>query len=338
MKKSSLVIGLIAFTFFLSITQRVIAQTESNTPLKLTAIPARLGDEDYSLSGKPGQLIQTTVQVKNTSDQVQQIFTQVEDFTIGEDGEKPVPTTEETKWNLAKWMTLSSDTQTLKPSEVGEVNISIQVPLDAVPGGRYAMVMHSPLKTDLANQSGSGISQRVGTLVYFVVEGEIHEEAYLRDIQKDNFFEFGPVPFSFTLENRSDIHLHPSIQVEISNMLGKKVDTFGIESKNIFPGQSRKFPEHWNRVWGLGKYTAVITASYGTQGKTVTGSFSFWMIPLRVILGGVFGVVLFIAMAILLKRKISDDVEVRAEEKRQLDKKVNKKSQSLADQFKDEHH
>jgi hypothetical protein len=324
----------------------VLAQSDENfssedatASLKLTAIPARLGDADYSLKGKPGEIIQASVQVKNTSSEEQQVRTLVENFVVSEDGEKPIPTAEEHRWNLARWITLQPSTQTIAPGEIGTVDLFITVPEDAVPGGRYAMVMHSPtVSQDSANGSGTGISQRVGTLVYFMVEGEIHQEAYIKQVEVKDFFEFGPVPFSFVIENQSDIHLHPNIQVTMNNMRGQQVDDFIIEPKNIFPGESRAFDGQWDRVWGFGKYTATISASYGTVGKVALAEFSFWMIPLRVILGGVLGVITFIVSLIQLKRKIHHEQEVFTEQQKQLDQKVNppKKVSSEFDHLRDE--
>lgn len=328
-----------AITFLLLHPLKSFAQ-ETPTPLQLTAIPARLGDADYSLKGKPGEIVTATVQVKNTSTTPKQVRTIVEDFVIGEDGTQPIPvdSENENRWNLANWITLSAETQALEPSKVGVVQLTITVPTDAIPGGRYAMIMHSPLvTTDPASNSGTGISQRVGTLIYFLVEGEIHEEAYLKNIQSESFFEFGPVPFSFEIENRSDLHLHPNIQVEITNMLGKSSDHFVIESKNVFPGEQRAFEAAWNRKWGLGRYNALITTTYGQKGNVVTGEFTFWIIPLRVILVILFIIALVLSTMVAMQRKLHSSLEDKVEEEKQLKAKLRKTPSSEFDHFKDEH-
>ncbi len=259
-------------------------------PIRLTALPARLGDSDYSLHGKPGQLVQAVVHIKNSSSTTQTIQTLIEDFTVIDDTGKPVPVTPLTpsKWQLADWVTLTPTNQVVESGQVADIQLSIQVPSDALPGGRYAMVMSAPVIDKQAAGSGTGIAQQVGTLLYFVVDGQINEESYISNVQAKQWYEFGPVPFSFEMDNRSDIHIHPNIQVAITNMLGAQADTFVIEPKNIFPGEKTTFNGIWQRKWGLGKYSGRITANYGTQGKVALGEFSFWLIPIRAILGVIF--------------------------------------------------
>lgn len=309
------VAALVTMITMVVVTQSVHAQLSPEIETtRLTALPARLGDADYSLHAKPGELVQTSVQIKNSSETVQTIRTSIDDFTVIDDAGQPVPVVPGTpsKWKMADWITLTPDTQTLSTGQVGEITLSIQVPADALPGGRYAMVMSAPVAKDNTAGSGTGISQQVGTLLYFVVDGQINEEAYIRDVQIKKWFEFGPVPFSFVMDNRSDIHITPQIQVTITNMLGQQSDEFLIESKNIFPGSERLFEEVWQRRFGLGKYSGIITASYGKSGLVTLGHFTFWMIPIRAILGILFvfssGFYVLIAVARRMK-------EVREEER-----------------------
>lgn len=306
--------------------------------LQMTAIPPRLG-EDFSLKAKPGQTIQTTVRVKNSSTQPQTFKSIVEDFIIGEDGKEPIPVQEETssQWSLAKWMTITPPINTLQPNQSATINVLIEVPADALPGGRYAMIMHEPTVSDsLGSGASAGVSQRVGTLVYFLVEGDVHEEAYIRDVQAKGFFENGPIPFSFKIENRSDIHIRPNVEVEITNMLGQKSGSITLEPQNIFPYTERQYASQWTRQWGFGKYTATITANYGNSGKVVTGIFSFWLIPLKLILSIIFGLSTLIAAFVLFKKKMSNRSTQTKQEIETLKQKVKSLENEKLHSFKDE--
>ncbi|HEX7017744.1 MAG TPA: hypothetical protein VF209_02455 [Patescibacteria group bacterium] len=284
--------------------------TFAQSSLTLTAIPPRLGD-DLSLKGKPGEKLQTSIRVRNASDQPVQVQSLAQDFVIGEDGETPVAVTEEVsnRWSLAKWVTLTPNVQTLQPNEAGTINVLIEIPSDALPGGHYAMVTHQPM-TGSANEiapttgAGSSLNQRVGTLLYVVVDGPINEEAFIRNFSLPTFSEYGPVPFSFSVDNQSDIHITPQIGIEIYNIFGQKVDTIVVESKNIFPLLSRDFEGKWERIWGIGPYTAKAVMSYGTQGQIVVAKTTFWLFPLSLVLAGLVVLMVFLVISIAVRRHL----------------------------------
>ncbi len=270
----------------------------------LTAIPPRLGD-DFALKAKPGEKIQTTIRIRNSSSKSLPIHTLVQDFIIGEDGETPQPVTDATsnRWSLASWITISPENQVLQPGQTASVNVLVTVPADALPGGHYAMVLHEP-SSGLPSGAGSEsvIAQRVGTLVYFLVEGPINEEAFIRNFKFADFTEYGPVDYAFSVENMSDIHVKPSITVDIYNIFGQKVDSLTVEPKNVFPLMARNYTGQWNRVWGIGFYTAKLTMSFGTQGQIVVANDQFWLIPYKLVLAGFVILVSLIGAAVAVRR------------------------------------
>ncbi|HYD34819.1 MAG TPA: hypothetical protein VD999_02020 [Vitreimonas sp.] len=258
----------------------------------LTAIPPRLG-ENRELKAKPGETIQAVVRVRNGSNKPIFIKTSAQDFILSEDGQTPIPVQDNVsnRWSLASWMTLSTTSQRLGPNQSGNVNVVITVPADALPGGHYAMVMHEPTTApapagseEATAKSAALVSQRVGTLLYFEVEGPINEAAFVRNFSMPKFTEYGPVPFKFTVENMSDIHIRPQVGVEIYNIFNRKVDTIVIEPKNVFPFVAREFEGKWDRVWGIGPYRAKLTMSYGQAGAVVVAKTSFWLIPIKLVL------------------------------------------------------
>jgi hypothetical protein len=271
--------------------------------ITITAIPPRLGD-DGTLKAKPGEKIQASVRVRNSSKQTVRLESLVQDFVIGEDGSTPTPVddTVSNRWSLASWTVLTPTSQTLKPGEVGQLTVLIEVPADALPGGHYAMVLHRPAvnqgQFELKGAASSGVNQRVGTLLYVMVDGPINEEAFVRNFTFPKFSEFGPMPFGFAVENGSDIHIKPQISIEIYNFFGKQVETIQIEPKNIFPLTSRSFEGQWDRVWGIGPYSARLVMSYGSQGQVAIAKTSFWLIPYRLVIAAL--VVIFSALAVLV--------------------------------------
>jgi len=277
----------------------------------LTAIPPRLGDNG-DLKAKPGEKIQTLVRIRNSSDRALPVNSLIRDFIIGEDGKTPIQVGSDVsnRWSLASWVTISPEIQTIQPRQTAQVSVLISVPEDALPGGHYAMILHEPSQST-NNRGGnpetdpqSVVAQRVGTLVYFMVEGPINEEAFVRNLQLPNLTEYGPVPFKFTVENVSDIHIKPNITMEISNLFGKKVDTIVLDQMNVFPYVSRDYQGQWDRVWGFGRYQARVVMSYGAQGRVALATTSFWLIPYRLLMAIGVGVMALLTVIMLVRRHL----------------------------------
>jgi hypothetical protein len=276
----------------------------------ITAIPPRLG-EDLSLTAKPGEKIQTSVRVRNGSSQTLTISSIAQDFIVDTNGQTPIAINDSTsnRWSLASWMLLTPSVQEIEPGQTAVVNVVIEVPDDALPGGHYAMITHQPnagggvdKKFTIGRAGSSTLKQRVGTLVYLKVEGPINEAAFIRNLKFPKFTEYGPVPFSFAVDNQSDIHLRPQVGVEIYNFFGQKVDTIQFETKNVFPFIARNFEGEWDRIWGFGKYTAKVVMSYGSNGQVAIVSTSFWLLPVTLLLAGLIVLLALTAIIIVVRR------------------------------------
>jgi len=307
------------------------AQVISNE-IRVVASPTRVG-ADNSLLLQPGEKRQITLKVRNVSAQAIDAITTVQDFIIDEDGSTPIPVElpdgVSNKWSLANWITIVPNAQTLQPNEIVQLNALIEVPADALPGGKYAMIIHEPLAAgtaqDVLNQvestaSESRVNPKVGTLVYVVVDGPINESAFVRDFSFPKFAEYGPVPFSFSVDNQSDIHITPQISVAIFNIFGQKVETITLESKNVFPLSTRTFSGEWDKIWGAGYYTAEVTMSFGKEGQIAMAKTNFWFFPATLVIG--IGTAILGLLAILLAvrkhivhRKTMDKQRIDALEK-----------------------
>lgn len=310
----------------------------SRSAVTLIATPPRLG-EDGTLVGQPGETLQVQVQVRNATNQPMTIATVAEDFIVGEDGRTPIPVEGQanSRWSLASWLQLPINTVRVPAQSSQAVPVIIQIPADALPGGRYAMIMHQPVVGEAgenaaeAANNAAKVTQRVGTLVYVRVAGDITENASIRNLTVPSLVEFGPVPISFEVENVSDVHIRPSIEVRIRNTFGQVVDTFLVEPQNVFPYTHREFTTQWDRVWGLGRYRVELQMVYGEQGQVVTISRGFWMIPLQLIL------TLFIvigaagAIAIAVRRHLKHRQDVSQQHIHLLEDRIRQLEEELHD-------
>jgi len=317
--KIALIAGFVAVSaVFLNLTSKVLAQYDETNATKtiaqdqvsLTAIPPRLGD-DGSLHAAPGEKLQVQLRVRNISEQTVFVTTSAKDFILDSDGETPVPIDDNVsnRWSLASWLTITPTEHTITSKSTAGVNVLIEIPKDALPGGHYAMVLHEPGRSQNGNytiietgDSASAIQQRVGTLLYVIVDGLINEEAYVRDFNFPNFNEYGPVPFSYTVENNSDVHITPQVSIEIFNIFNQRIETIKVEPKNIFPLSARSFDGQWDRVWGWGLYKAKLTMSYGSSGSLVIANTSFWLLPIKIIIAVISVLLILILAGLAVKR------------------------------------
>lgn len=306
-------------------------KTIAQDQIALTAIPPRLGD-DGSLKVAPGEKLQVQIRVRNISEQPVSVITSAQDFILDKDGETPVAIDDSgsNRWSLASWLTLTPTEHRITPKSTIGINVLIDVPEDALPGGHYAMILHEPgngsqngeFGINTNNESSTSINQRVGTLLYIVVDGPINEEAYVRDFNFPQFSEYGPINFDFVVENNSDVHITPQMKVEVFNIFNKKVETIAIEPKNIFPLTNRDFNSQWDRVWGWGFYKAKLTMSYGSAGSIVVANSTFWLLPITIILAATALLLILLFVILSIKKHLKHRKDMDEKHIQELESKI----------------
>ena len=322
----------IAISTSAPIARAQTAGATANNEVALTAVPPRLGD-DYTLVVQPGQTVQAAIEVRNPSSNPISVETNARDFYVGEDGETPMPVESDdvnTKWALAQWITLTPNSMTIDPGKAATVLVTIEVPADALPGGRYAMILHKPISNGAAsNTTGAQINAQVGTLLYVVVDGEVSENAEVSQFAfTPNFLEMGPADYKLSIANHSSLHIRPRGTITIKNMLGNVVGKIDVESKNVFPDYARSFDGTWNKTWGFGKYTAIFQGTYGTQAKELAMATTFWILPVRLILAIILAIILVAVVIVATRTKYSKMLEAEEEKVRKLDEKLKKARKS----------
>lgn len=167
------------------------------------------------------------------------------------------------------------------------VPITISVPPDAEPGGRYGSVLVSTVSVEATPQvSGiapkSAIVARIGTLFFITVPGDIVREGALKDfgtIPDQGFFTSGPITFSLLYENNSTVHLNPYGEIRIRNMFGEEVGFVILEPWFALPQSLRLREVAWDRALLWGRYTATAHINRGYDDIVDTKEIVFWVIP-----------------------------------------------------------
>lgn len=296
----------------------------------LSAIPPRL-----ELSVAPGKVVTKQIKVRNESNVEKIITTTSRDYIVVDDKGTPVQledgATSENRWAASSWIQVSPSKTKIKPGETKSLVVTVIAPIDALPGGHYAMILHTPNNETVLNQTGASVQTNVATLLYITVPGEIKQDALIKDFTAPKFSEYGPVDFKTTVTNFSDIHITPFGNVTVKNWLGGQTAKIDLVDTNIFPYTSRTLTSVLNKKWLFGRYTATFNAGYGTAGQALVASLIFWVIPWKLILLLAVAALLLGVIVYLLKNKpktpaqVEDQVEELEKELTDLKKKYQDK-------------
>jgi hypothetical protein len=289
---------------FINLTSYLILHTPSvlaQSAFGISAIPPRL-----EINVKPGEVVTKEIKVRNESP-VNKIFsTTIKDFIVTDDQGTPLQlpdTANPSRWAASTWIQVSPANFRIKPGETKSLMLTVLTPKDALPGGHYAMVLHSPENQIAISGSGSEIQTNVGTLAYITVAGPITQKAQIIDFSAPRFSEYGPINFQTIVKNLSDIHITPVGAVVVKNSLGLKTAELDLTSTNIFPLTTRTLTNTLNRKLLLGRYRAQINAAYGTAGGLLTATLFFWVIPWRLIILLIIMVIIIGTLSSLFTRR-----------------------------------
>lgn len=277
------------------------SSVRAQSALGLSAIPPRL-----EVTINPGATVTKELKIRNESKTEKVITTTSKDFIVTDSEGTPtqLEDLDETsnRWAASSWVHLSPGSFKLRPGETKSIMITIIAPEDALPGGHYSTVLHTPKNEALLSETGSFIETNVGTLVYITIPGDIKEDARIIDFSAPGFSEHGPINFHTIIANLSDIHITPTGSISIKNWFGNKTADLPLSLTNIFPNTSREFSNTLDRRWLFGRYSATLSAGYGATGQALAATVFFWVIPWRLISLVIASLLLLIIILHLIRR------------------------------------
>ncbi len=312
----SVVIATLALGAVLPTPISFVSQAHAQQITATTAIPPKV-----DLQGNPGQTLTATLKVRNDSDETQNYAIDVTDFVVVDNQGTPIPVAPNAsnRWSLRNWITAPQ----LVPVDAGGIqvfNVTIKIPMGALPGGHYAMLTYTPnadAKPGDLKKTGNIITQRVGTLFYVTVSGPVNEQASITKFSAPSFLEKGPVDFNGTIASLSDIHVDPKGTITISNPINSKVAEISVDAGNIFPETSRDFSAIWNQTWGWGRYRADLNLTYGAAGVLTATAF-FWLFPIRLVIYSLIALIAVLTAVLLLNKRSKRHQEALEKEVKEL--------------------
>ena len=251
----------------------------------------------FEMSAVPLQAWNSTVKVINNNPQDLTVYASVVNFAPqGENGQgKFLPVFKDFTEGktLAEWITVSEEPYTIPRESSAAIPLTINVPVDASPGGHYAAIMIGTRPPDSGTSLQVKTSQVVTSLFFVRVAGDVVENGVVRTFRPtDSFVETSEVDFEVRFENKGNVHLQPQGEIVITNMWGKERGIVPINHQthfgNVLPESIREFNFTWKgeqSVTDIGRYKAVLTLAYGQDVRNfVNQSTFFWVIPIKAVL------------------------------------------------------
>lgn len=259
----------------------VFAQSPSPSPSSPTA-GLTLIPPSFELTGNVGGSLNNIVKLQNNLTTPVRIAVDRRNFTaIGEQGAVGL-TEDETSFSLASWISVSPSEVTVAPGATQEFNFTVNIPLNAEPGGHFGSIVFRTIPSENLSGSGAALATELGSLILLRIAGSTTEEAAIASFEPEKtFLEYGPVNLITRVENQGNVHITPTGTITITNMLGKKVAQFPLESRHVLPGAIRRLESSWDTKWGFGRYTATVVMVYGKDQIQRAGVTNFILLPYR---------------------------------------------------------
>ena len=286
------------------------------------------------LAADPGQTVTANIRIRNVTKGELIAKGKADDFGAGanEDGQPKLllDETGSTRYSLKFWVQGVPDLR-LAPQELKTTTVKIVVPKDAEPGGHFGVVRFTAVPPNL-DGTGVALSASIGALILLKVSGTITEKVSLAEfstsqssqqkgkepiVKKGSFFEHGPVDFLVRVRNEGSVHEKVKGSIEVKDWLGKKVATVGVNDKggNVLPDSIRKFNQSLSNKQLFGHYSAALTLNY-SNGKTLSASLGFWVIPWKLILLAVLGLIVLIFILKVALRRYNNHIIAQARKQR----------------------
>lgn len=277
-----------------------------------------VGPGKIELQMQPGQTQTVEIKVSNRLGDPRDFRIEVEDFSGSQSADRPVVLygTGRGPYSLRDYIYPETNILEIDHAKRAVIPVTVSIPEDAEPGGLYGSVLISVASPANAAGSqgqvgaGAAIISRIGVLFFVRIAGEVNEEARMIDFTTKNdqtIFTKGPVPFEVNFENSGSVHVNPYGVISVKNMLGQTIGEQPIDPWFMLPGSVRSREISWDRPLLIGKYTATVELNRGYDDIIDTGSVSVWVIPVKLLVGILLGLIILF----VLLRFIFTKIEIR---------------------------
>jgi hypothetical protein len=259
--------------------------------VKLRIAPVLIEDE-----ANPGETITRKISVENLSSDILPVQAFAADvYSIDEEGRLGVDGSAGTS-SAKDWFRFDRE-MILDPGVEREIDVTIVVPRNAQPGGRYVSVFVNPLIDNQTQTESSKLSvqSQIGVLFFLTVKGDIIKKGEIGGFEISPINAGSKVRMKASLKNTGNVHLRPHAVITVRNILGITTDEINVQdygSLSVLPGKTRAAVVKWDKAFPLAIYRAELVVNNGPEIRLTSSKwFIVWNVWLVVVLvlGGFFG-------------------------------------------------
>ena len=280
-----------------------------------------------SIITQPGSTVSADLKVKNGGTGIETLQVGLMKFGVyGEEG-KPKLMEREKGDDFFDWVSFSEKTFDVAPNQWKTITAKFNIPKSASFGYYYAVTFSRAQNEKTSGPRQTAIVGATATLVLIEVRvPSAKREVEVVEFSADKkFYEFLPAAFTVKLKNKGNVHVAPRGNIFIDK--GSKGDVAIVEVNpekgSLLPDSNRIFTSRWtdgfpvyipkvenkkevhdnkgNMVYNLkwdfsqahklrwGRYTANMLLVYddGKRDQAIEGRVTFWVVPWRLVLGGI---------------------------------------------------
>lgn len=279
-----------------------------------------VGPGKVDISLEPGQMKVANMIVTNRMGEPKTFIFEIEDVAGGDDDQSVVLLGDDRgPYTLKDYISIPHIEFTLEHMQRATIPVTVSLPADAEPGGRYGSVLVSTVSRDAdldgaeTTAPSSAIISRIGTLFFVSTPGstDINGELVSFDtVASKSLFTTGPIDFGLVFENTGSLHLNPYGEISVTNMTGEEVGFVEIDPWFSLPQSVRTREISWNKELLVGRYTATARINRGYEDIVDELSVTFWVVPWKPLIVTFVGLLLFfllirfIASRFEFKRKL----------------------------------
>lgn len=285
MRRLWIIVGLLFMTVF-SVNSGIdcyAQSTNDGTAPKLKGLT--LSPLRTELNINPGTTMDGKLTVTNSTNTAMKVFLSAEEFKVIDQNYNY---SFSELADITKWIKFSPADFSLRAGESKQVDYSIGVPLNAEPGGQYMSLFANT--EDKTNDSGISSRQRVASLLYITVLGDVTRVGSLSEI-KTPWFMSESGNWSAVLQNTGTTHFRSRYSARLVNVFdGSTVSEVSGEVL-VLPNTFRLITDILEHPQFPGIYKAVYSIGLGdTPAVTKTG-YVVYIPPQAAVL--IVGVILF---------------------------------------------
>ncbi len=230
----------------------------------------------------PGETVSRDITIENNTGSETTFTMTAENISGTHSGSETVVFSNATDTASSLKENISFEKNTFTIANGGKISlpVTITIPQNAEPSGRYAAVLVKAIPSGSA--SGASVASQIGVLFFVRVAGDTGANATLKKFGTKNdayLFANADVPFRVTFENTGNVHVNPYGKIWIRNMLGQKVGEIILDPWFVLPNSVRTRDAEWKMSGAFGVYRAVLEVNRGYENIVESASVSFVVLP-----------------------------------------------------------